>query len=735
MTVEPPPPRRASRRSRPCRTACCGSRRSIVHHANKVREDAVGREGRRPPGVVGVDGLDHDRALLRPPARARPRVGQAARVAGAARDRVPARPARPALPHHAARVRRAAELPEPPQGPGARPTSRPARSASARRRRSGARSPTATSPGHFEVPQGGRAGRAARRRRARRGRDLGGASSTRSCRSSARCCGSSTSTASRSTASCPTSPPAGSPAMFEAAGWHTITVKYGRRLRELFDATRRRGAARGASTRCRTRSTSGCCARSRPSCASGCRVGRGTRASRSCIADLDDDELLRRDPRPRRPRPRRPARRVRRGRRGHRPPVGRCSPTRSRRGGLPTEGHPGQPLGAADRRAVGAARRRRSAPTPPTRGRASRTGSPEAELCRAAAERLRATSVPILRAAPAVPGDVGRTHTGTASTQQAFGRFFVDLSHAAPEVAAHVVTVSPDVASSTNLGGWINRVGHLAPRRPDRLVRRRHRHARALARDRARPAHRARDRRGQPRRAARRAGRRRGRATASRCCRSARSTTRSSTARSSRGRSACTRAAQSILVGTPSGVTLAPEGGAHQSIITPSVGLEQPRCIAWEPAFGQDLEWTLLHALSRLGRPGGTSSYFRLTTRPIDQALAARARGPGGARAAAPRRSLAGGYALREAAGAPAGRRWSGWARSCPRLLAAADELDGGGHRMPTSSASRRPTSSSARCRRAQGLGRRRRRDPRRAVPRRTAPRRSSPCSTAIRTR
>ncbi len=54
---------------------------------------------------------------------------------------------------------------------------------------------------------------------------------------------------------------------------------------------------------------------------------------------------------------------------------------------------------------------------------------------------------------------------------------------------------------------------------------------------------------------------------------------------------------QSILVGTPSGVTLAPEGGAHQSIITPSVGIEQPRCTAWEPAFGQDLEWTLLHAL------------------------------------------------------------------------------------------------------------------------------------------
>ena len=42
---------------------------------------------------------------------------------------------------------------------------------------------------------------------------------------------------------------------------------------------------------------------------------------------------------------------------------------------------------------------------------------------------------------------------------------------------------------------------------------------------------------------------------------------------------------QSILVGTPSGVTLAPEGGAHQSITTPSIGLEQPGCVAWEPAF------------------------------------------------------------------------------------------------------------------------------------------------------
>src|SRR4029079_707499 len=80
---------------------------------------------------------------------------------------------------------------------------------------------------------------------------------------------------------------------------------------------------------------------------------------------------------------------------------------------------------------------------------------------------------------------------------------------------------------------------------------------------------------------------------------------------------------QSILVGTPSGVTLAPEGGAHQSIVTPSIGIEQPGCTAWEPAFCQDLEWTLRHARPRLGRPDGGSSYFRLSTRPIDQGLAA----------------------------------------------------------------------------------------------------------------
>jgi pyruvate dehydrogenase E1 component len=122
---------------------------------------------------------------------------------------------------------------------------------------------------------------------------------------------------------------------------------------------------------------------------------------------------------------------------------------------------------------------------------------------------------------------------------------------------------------------------------------------------------------------------------------------------------------QSILIGTPSGVSLAPEGGAHQSIVTPSIGIGQPGCTFWEPAFGQDLEWTLLHALSRLGRPDGESAYFRLSTRPIDQEQAA-----GSKRELV----LAGGYPLRRAKERPA-VTLAGMGAVMPEVLAAADAL------------------------------------------------------------
>ena len=113
---------------------------------------------------------------------------------------------------------------------------------------------------------------------------------------------------------------------------------------------------------------------------------------------------------------------------------------------------------------------------------------------------------------------------------------------------------------------------------------------------------------------------------------------------------------QSILVGTPSGVTLAPEGGAHQSITTPSIGLEQPGCTSYEPAFALDTEWCLLAALGQLGRAGGSSAYLRLSTRPVDQTLAAVPADPA-ARERRRRQVVAGAYPLRRVAGA-GGHRW-----------------------------------------------------------------------------
>ncbi|MDP1851839.1 MAG: pyruvate dehydrogenase [Candidatus Planktophila sp.] len=87
--------------------------------------------------------------------------------------------------------------------------------------------------------------------------------------------------------------------------------------------------------------------------------------------------------------------------------------------------------------------------------------------------------------------------------------------------------------------------------------------------------------------------------------------------------------AKFIITGTPSGVTLAPEGGAHQSTITPSVGMELPGVVLMEPAYAQALDWLLCDAIAHVGggkrdttpdlRPNELAFYFRLTTRPVDQ--------------------------------------------------------------------------------------------------------------------
>ncbi|MBD3677317.1 MAG: transketolase [Rhodobacteraceae bacterium] len=96
---------------------------------------------------------------------------------------------------------------------------------------------------------------------------------------------------------------------------------------------------------------------------------------------------------------------------------------------------------------------------------------------------------------------------------------------------------------------------------------------------------------------------------------------------------ACYQDARFLLVGTPSGVTLAPEGGAHQSVGTPLIGMSQDGLAAFEPAFADELAVIMEWAFDYIQRDGsgdpdertwlrdetGGSVYLRLTTNPLEQ--------------------------------------------------------------------------------------------------------------------
>jgi pyruvate dehydrogenase E1 component len=95
---------------------------------------------------------------------------------------------------------------------------------------------------------------------------------------------------------------------------------------------------------------------------------------------------------------------------------------------------------------------------------------------------------------------------------------------------------------------------------------------------------------------------------------------------------ACYQEARFIIAGTPSGLTLAPEGGAHQSIATPLIGMSQDGLASFEPAFVDELGAIMGWAFAYIQRSGdeehedrwlrdekGGSVYLRLSTRPIEQ--------------------------------------------------------------------------------------------------------------------
>lgn len=253
----------------------------------------------------------------------------------------------------------------------------------------------------------------------------------------------------------------------------------------------------------------------------------------------------------------------------------------------------------------------------------------------------------------AVPTATGLSAARPISTQEAFGRILVDLSRD-EQVAPYLVTTAPDVATSTNLAGFINRKGVFSPE-----------HRRAWNDD---PVLKwaegpegqhielgisemnlflllgqlglSWDLSGQSLLPI-------GTVYDPFVC---------------RGLDAFIygvySGARFIVAGTPSGITLAPEGGAHQSTITASIGLELPGVTFIEPAYATALDWLLCDAVGHMAsnpeRPPTAQPaeqgayYFRLSTRQVDNAPFEAARARVGD-AVLRRQVLAGAYRLRDA--------------------------------------------------------------------------------------
>lgn len=252
------------------------------------------------------------------------------------------------------------------------------------------------------------------------------------------------------------------------------------------------------------------------------------------------------------------------------------------------------------------------------------------------------------------------------STQAAFGRILLDLAKASGPLADRIVTTSPDVTVSTNLGAWVNQrglfrraatadvfagaripsaqkwAGHAAGQHVELGIAENNLFlmltAMGLAGDlfgeRLFPIGTVYD------------------------------------PFIARGLDAlnygCYQDARFMLVATPSGVTLGPEGGAHQSINPPLIALGQPGLRHYEPAFADELALLMEEGFRLMQAEGGESVYLRLTTRAIAQVARDGEEWKAGA--------VAGGYWLRPPAeGAKAALVYAG--ALAPEALAAWEAL------------------------------------------------------------
>ncbi|MBV9931510.1 MAG: transketolase [Alphaproteobacteria bacterium] len=263
---------------------------------------------------------------------------------------------------------------------------------------------------------------------------------------------------------------------------------------------------------------------------------------------------------------------------------------------------------------------------------------------------------------PAVPVPAGDEQ----STQAAFGRILLDLSRAGGSLADRIVTTSPDVTVSTNLGAWVNQRG----------LFRRQELADVFAAAKIPSAQKW-------------GGHQAGQHIELGIAENNLFLMLAALGLAgdlfgarlfpigtvydpfiARGLDAlnyaCYQDARFLLVATPSGVTLGPEGGAHQSINPPLIALGQPGLRHYEPAFADELALLMEEAFRLLQAPDGESVYLRLTTRTIAQVE----RPDDGWKSDA----LAGGYWLREPApGAEAALVYSG--AVAPEALAAWEAL------------------------------------------------------------
>ena len=219
-----------------------------------------------------------------------------------------------------------------------------------------------------------------------------------------------------------------------------------------------------------------------------------------------------------------------------------------------------------------------------------------------------------------VPAALTYKRTATSSTQEVFGKLLLEIARAGGPLADRIVTTSPDVSVSTNLGPWINQRGLFA--REDRADEFRERNVPSAQKW-------VRSPRGQHIEL--------GIAENDLFLNLAALGLSESLFGArllpigtlydpfiARGLDAlnyaCYQDSRFILVATPSGVTLAPEGGAHQSISTPMIGMGQPGLTSYEPAYGDELAVILRYAFDHLqDETDGGSVYLRLSTRPIAQ--------------------------------------------------------------------------------------------------------------------